>query len=646
MLGITTTNARVGGFRGKGIDADATALYSRIIADGGVSNLTRLNFFVKGLKTIYGSLSNVPVCYDAHWIGYKLGSGTGATAGQAAARLYSLKSTENLLLRSEEFDNAIWVKSGVTVTANSVVSPTGTLTADLVTPTISDASIRQSFLPTGAIQHNYSIYLRSATGSSFSTTIRCWRDSPFSNIANTAITVTNEWQRFELTFTALDTTTHFVAIGASSTLSTGENLYAWGAQLNTGLVALPYTETTTTTQTLADAVQATAASQPLLLAHNGSDNYWWGSGVSGNFVSTPNAVANQITGDIEVIAKLDYKNNSDYQYFVLKGAGATTSYGIAISPTDRIYIDLKVGGTVYSPTSSVSISSSFNGFLKFTRLSSNGNIEFFTSTNGVTYTKLGATITSVPSGSITTNTELLVIGSSMSASFNFRSKISKLTISNSIGGAPVVDFNPASYNASTSQTAWTSATGEVWTINTGTATSGYKGVLVDRTIVQGDGVDDVISVAISGNAIRTQYFAHKSLGVGTTQIGGLYSVSNQHAQAFYYNGNKYSFYQTGAFDGPFGAVVVGTTNRALRISGAVGGTGTNWIPFQNGVDVSNGGNNIGLVVNYSNLFLFARGGGSGFDNAIFNTYIMSSVADNLTIRTATQAFAKTLNNNI
>ena len=140
----------------------------------------------------------------------------------------------NLLTYSEQFDNAAWVKSGVTVTANSVVSPTGTLTADLVTPTISDASIRQSFLPTGAIQHNFSIYLRSATGSSFSTTIRCWRDSPFSNIANTAITVTNEWQRFNLTFTTLDATTHFVAIGASSTLSTGENLYAWGAQVEVG----------------------------------------------------------------------------------------------------------------------------------------------------------------------------------------------------------------------------------------------------------------------------------------------------------------------------------------------------------------------------------------------------------------------------
>ena len=159
MLGISTTNARVGGFRG-GISAEAKTIYNRIIADGGVSNLSRLNFFVKGLKSIYGDLANVPVCYDAHWIGYKLGSGTGATAGQAAAKLYSL-------------------------------------------------------------------------------------------------TVAG------------------------------------------------------------DAVQATAASQPLLLAHNG-DNYWFGSGVSGNYCSTPNTSANQITGDIECEAYVSTINGTfETLYYII-----------------------------------------------------------------------------------------------------------------------------------------------------------------------------------------------------------------------------------------------------------------------------------------------------------------------------------------
>jgi hypothetical protein len=40
------------------------------------------------------------------------------------------KAEENLLLRSQEFDNASWVKTGVTVTANTTTAPDGTTTAE------------------------------------------------------------------------------------------------------------------------------------------------------------------------------------------------------------------------------------------------------------------------------------------------------------------------------------------------------------------------------------------------------------------------------------------------------------------------------------------------------------------------------------
>ena len=40
---------------------------------------------------------------------------------------------QNVLQRSEEFDNAYWVNNGVTISANQIVSPSGSLTADLLT---------------------------------------------------------------------------------------------------------------------------------------------------------------------------------------------------------------------------------------------------------------------------------------------------------------------------------------------------------------------------------------------------------------------------------------------------------------------------------------------------------------------------------
>ena len=166
------------------------------------------------------------------------------TGGGCPSILVEPARTNNILY-SEQFDNAIWTKSGITITENSVNSPAGTLTADLLTPTISDASLRQGFLPTGVLQYNFSVYLRSATGSSFSTILRVWRNVSFASITNTTITVTTEWQRFDLTFTTLDITEHTIAIGSNSTLSTGENFYAWGAQVEAGSTTTSYIPTTT-----------------------------------------------------------------------------------------------------------------------------------------------------------------------------------------------------------------------------------------------------------------------------------------------------------------------------------------------------------------------------------------------------------------
>ena len=374
MLGITTTNARVGGFRG-GILAEAKTIYNRIIADGGVSNLTRLNFFVKGLKAIYGDLANVPVVYDAHWIGYKLGSGTGATAGQAAAKLYSL-------------------------------------------------------------------------------------------------TVAG------------------------------------------------------------DAVQTTAASQPLLLAHNGVDNYWWGSGVSGNFVSTPNAAANQITGDMEVTAyNINLKNITGLRYLISK----TDVYSLSINASGILFLEYRVGVTTFVTSSTASISLSFSGSVKVFRDSTSGQITFYTSIDNINFTQLGA-IVSGTIGLINNIANNVFIGQYNNSANTWFDRIGRVTIATSLGGTPIVDFNPASYNASTSQTAWTSATGEVWTINTGTATSGYKGVLVDRTIVMYDRTDDNLLASNNASLNTVLGTDHCSVLVATRfsstnnefliEVGGDYTDNN------------------------------------------------------------------------------------------------------------------------
>lgn len=474
MLGISTSNLRVGGFRGKGIDADATTIYNRIIADGGVSDLTRLNFFVKGLKTIYGSLTNVPVCYDAHWIGYKLGSGTGATAGQAAAKLYSL-------------------------------------------------------------------------------------------------TVAG------------------------------------------------------------DAVQTTAASQPLLLAHNGTDNYYQGVGISSNFVSTPSATANSGTGDKEFIITANLLNwSNDYNMLLAKNTGGLNGYYIATRTSSRIGYGCSRGDVV--STVGHSFANNTLGYIKVTHDTVNGIVKFFTSTDGITYTQLGSNV-SITLGTTTDTSTPLCIGANNNGTSNsFTGKVYRATIANSIGGTPVVDFNPATYNAATSQTAWTSSTGEVWTINTGTATSGYKGVLVDRTIAMSDGVDDVIQATVAIAGVKSGYWAVKRLANSTKSVSDALVA------------NRFNFY-TDASTG----LSIYTNTGNLASSGLTLNVLSQFAVVNNGASSSiskNDGTKTTGTLNDNTLTgvkLF--NGADGFSNFIINTHLITAIADSNAQQTATYNLIRSLNNN-
>jgi hypothetical protein len=462
---------------GAGIDADATTIYNRIIADGGVSNLSRLNFFVKGLKAIYGDLANVPVCYDAHWIGYKLGSGTGATAGQAAAKLYSL-------------------------------------------------------------------------------------------------TVAG------------------------------------------------------------DAVQATAASQPLLLSHNGasSDNYWFSPLSVTDNCSTPNAVANQIIGDVEFIFNFSFYSVANANFISKRSGGSNVSYAVNTQFQGKPILTItQNGSTLITATSSTAITTATN-WLKVIRTQSSGDVIFYTSTDGVTYTQLGTT-QSTTSGNMFNGTSALTLGNNaVNGGDGMGGKMFRATIANSIGGTPVVDFNPSTYNASTSQTQWTSATGEVWTINTGTATTGYKGVLVDRTIVQGDGVDDVIQATVAIAGVKSGYWAVTRLANAAKSVSdalvanrfNLYTDASTSLSIYTNTGNLASSGLTKNILSQFAVVNNGASSSISKNDGTKT-TGTLNDNTLTGVKLFNGAD--------------------GFSNFIINTHLITAIADSNAQQTATYNLIRSLNNN-
>lgn len=103
-----------------------------------------------GTLTLFNHPTNIPrIEYDA--------------AGNVKGLLIEEART-NLVTYSEDFTNASWVKTGLTVTANSSTSPDGSMTADLLTSSGSGTNrARVSTAMSGA--HSYSIFAKAGTGS-------------------------------------------------------------------------------------------------------------------------------------------------------------------------------------------------------------------------------------------------------------------------------------------------------------------------------------------------------------------------------------------------------------------------------------------------------------------------------------------------
>ena len=159
-------------------------------------------------------------------------------------------STTNLLQRSEEFDNAYWSASGSTaptVTANTAISPSGTLTADTITFAAADSRIQTDLIPvTAGVSYTFSVYVK-AVGVSLNKCRLAFFDGAQQNSAD--FTVSNlTWTRISNTFVAANTASaRFQIRNATDVLA--NSLFVWGAQLEQSATVGPYVPTTTAAAT-------------------------------------------------------------------------------------------------------------------------------------------------------------------------------------------------------------------------------------------------------------------------------------------------------------------------------------------------------------------------------------------------------------
>ena len=264
----------------------------------------------------------------------------------------------NLLLRSEEFDNAYWSPSGSSITANNTTAPNGTITADLL---IENSASSTHLVSVGGkmlsgTTYTYSVYAKAAgrdwlimsPGSTWgygwfninNGTLGTLVDGG-SNPTAAINAVGNGWYRCSITLTAVaNAGIQFLMVPSNGLVTyTGNGtsgIYLWGAQLEAGAFPTSYIPTTTSTATRsADNVSVTGTNfsswyNQTAAATGGTILAQGRRGYGGNFLGYPNFHGLNDGTSSNIIATYGVLGNTQFTNYSMQTSGVSQTDYVAV----------------------------------------------------------------------------------------------------------------------------------------------------------------------------------------------------------------------------------------------------------------------------------------------------------------------------
>jgi hypothetical protein len=207
------------------------------------------------------------------------------------------KQSTNLMLYSEQFDNAVYTKRNSTISANATTSPDGTTNADKIQEDTSNArhDIYQNFTCTNGVTYTQTIFAKQGERRycfmSFGTALINAGDSYFdlqdgvvvsspSGLTSTIENMGNGWFRCRITATCSGDGTGYYVNGPAITSSnyiyqgvSGYGIYVWGCQIEASSYATSLINTTSASATrVADACVKTGISS--LIGQTSGTVFW------------------------------------------------------------------------------------------------------------------------------------------------------------------------------------------------------------------------------------------------------------------------------------------------------------------------------------------------------------------------------------